>query len=160
MKNINSGRNLLGAMVTLSITGCCLWVNSVNSQPLISQKIQSVHINTPITNISGNIVPPRVGLSYPIFQTDCSQITVTLIGGTKKILASTQASGSHITNGCSYTLTFRDANYKVLGANPSFEITASGGRSSDYIIFGRDSISKPFPSQFDVQVDKVYTGPK
>jgi hypothetical protein len=159
MKNLPRGHNLFGSMATLTITGFCLWANSVNSQPL-NQKMKRTPIYTQMTNISGNIVPPRVGLSYPIFQTDCSQITVTLIGSNQKVLASTQASGSHITNGCSYSLSFRHANYMVMGSNPSFYLDARGGRSSDYIIVGREDITQPFPSQFDINVDKSYTGPK
>lgn len=159
MNNLVRGRNLLGSMLTLSITGFCLWANSVNSQPL-REKIKRVPINTQMTKISGNIVPPRVGLSYPIFQTDCSQITVTLIGSNQKVLASTQASGSYITNGCSYSLSFRHTNYMVMGSNPSFHLDARGGRSGDYIIVGREDITQPFPSQFDINVDKSYQGPK
>ncbi len=159
MNNRFRSRNLLGSMITLSIIGFCLWANSVNSQPL-NQKIQRVPINTQMSKISGNIVPPRVGLSYPIFQTACSQITVSLVGNNRKILASTQASGSHITNGCSYSLSFRHTNYMVMGSNPSFYLDARGGRSGDYIIFGRQDITQPFPSQFDVNVDKSYQGPK
>ncbi len=159
MNNSSCGRNLLGSMITLSITGFCLWANSVNSQPL-NQKMKRTPIHTEMTKISGNIVPPRVGLSYPIFQTDCNQITVTLIGSNRKVLASTQASGTHITNGCTYSLSFRHANYMVMGSNPSFDLDVRGGRSGDYIIFGRENITQPFPSQFDINVDKSYQGPK
>jgi hypothetical protein len=108
--------------------------------------------------LSGNLVPPRLNLSYPIFQTNCSEIRVSLFRGDRE-LASTQASGSYITNGCTYNLTFRH-NVLATYQNPNYLVTSVGGRSGDYTIFGRDNIPQPLPSQFDLKVDKSYTGPK
>jgi hypothetical protein len=167
MKNFHvSGKllALLGSIGILHVAGLSVFSSSANADPF-NNKIKSSPSIVNNTKIVGNLIPLNAeggGLSYPVFQTNCSNITVSLIGNNRKVLASTQASGTYISNGCTYSLTVGGTNYVILGNNPSFEIVARGSLIDkySYIISGRQSISKPFPSQFDLKVYNLFVGPR
>jgi hypothetical protein len=108
--------------------------------------------------LSGNLIPTdSAGLSYPVYQTACSQITVSVLRG-NEVSASTQAVGSTISNGCTYTLDVTTGQYTVAG---QYKIDViSRPRVFDYVIWGKEDIPQPFPSQFDLKVYKFFVGPK
>ncbi|PSB50717.1 hypothetical protein [Chamaesiphon polymorphus] len=160
MKNMQILRNVLvvlGSIGSLSAIGLS-FVSDAVANPIAKDRMQRVPTNI----LRGNLVPPSAAggaLSYPVFQTDCSKITVSLTNN-GKVLASAQATGTYITNGCQFSLAYQNLNTVMRANSPNFQISASGGRAGDYIISGRDSLAQPLPSQFDLKVDKAYTGPK
>ncbi len=93
------------------------------------------------------------GLSNPISQTPCSEIKVVL-GGTNNNkyynLASTRASGSTISNGCTYSL--KVVNYQVSIDSPNLNIEAVGMVDLGNYVYGQQTFIQPIPGQVNIQV--------
>ncbi len=158
MKNLSLSHRLSILLGAISIC----WSGSidlVNANPNLFKVDRNQTIKTPRNiKIVGNLIPDDpAGLSYPVYQTACSNIKVSLKRDNKTI-ASTQAAGSTISNGCTYELNTGTLQLIVTG---KLRIVAVSAVSSDsYGVSGSADITQPSPSQVDLKVSKYFSGPK
>ncbi|BAY64134.1 hypothetical protein NIES22_42280 [Calothrix brevissima NIES-22] len=143
----------LSTLITTSVISSMTFLlntNQASARPQVYLGTQ-IHSNT-MTLVNGNIT--LVGnLSHPILQTPCSSIKVVLRGTTNNQnynLASTQASGSTIVNGCTYSL--QVANYQVGVDSPNFSIEAVTSVSSGEYVYGTETFLQPLKNQINIQV--------
>lgn len=159
MKNLSLSHKLSILLGAIAI-GWLGSIDIVSANPKVF-KIDRVQTTKTVRNIKlvGNFTPnDPAGLSYPVYQTACNNIRVSLKRD-NKIIASAQAAGSTISNGCTYELNTGTLQLAVAG---QFQVAAFSPASDNYGIEGSGYInpSFPFPSQFDFSVSKYYSGPK
>jgi hypothetical protein len=138
------------------------WLGSIDiasADPSVFKvdRIQTMK-NVKNVKIAGKLTPnDPAGLSFPVYQqTFCRAIEVSLVRGNKKI-ASTQATGSTISNGCTYELTTGTVQPMVAG---KLQIRAISPSSGGYGIDGSTDVSQPLPNRIDLNVSKYFAGPK
>jgi hypothetical protein len=116
-----------------------------------SQSTKSVRT----VKIGGNLTPSDpAGLSFPVYQTACRAIVVSLIRDNNKI-GSTQAAGSTIANGCTYQIT--TSMFQIMGAG-KLQIRAISPSGGSYGIDGSTDVSQPLPDRVDLNVSKYFAG--
>jgi hypothetical protein len=137
------------------------WLGSIDiasADPSVF-KVDRIQTTKNVKNvkIAGKLTPSDpAGLSFPVYQTFCRAIEVSLVRDNKKI-ASTQATGSTISNGCTYELTTATFQLMVAGKLQIRAISPSGG---GYGIDGSTDVSQPLPNRIDLNVSKYFSGPR